>query len=428
MGKKISLIDYDKIYNEENLITNEKSINNSNEFLDDGIYSERIFGSFNESDNDKDIGTIGWINFDPYYVINPALFELVRKCIPKVNNIINFNIPIDHSGEKVQEPINEEDENRDPNFDIGLIEFKERFWNLMEEYTNKNKYQKEFDFLAKHNDLIFINKFPVYSSKLRPATMRGNTLIFDEINNDYNFLILYSKEIKDKVIENKENIDLLKLSLLYQIQSYTNIVHKKIIDQLKGKKGLIRRDIYGSRLDFSARNVITPLTTYQIDEVAMPYRTFGELYKFQIINLISKVKGINYNQATTEWEKGMLGYNEEFYNFMMELVKKTKNGLRFLLNRNPTISLGSILYVKVAVVKKDYKDLTLGISNNLLSAFSGDFDGDVLNIIGVMDPKAHKHFKKLSPESFIVNRDDGEFNSDFDLVKDQQLGIHILNN
>ena len=184
----------------------------------------------------------------------------------------------------------------------------------------------------------------------------------------------------------------------------------------------------GSRINFSARNVITPLIGRPLDEVAIPYKTFGELYKFQLINLISKVKGINYNEAQSFWQNAMLGFNEELYKYMNELVHKTKGGCTFILNRNPTISLGSMLYLKVGVIKKDYKDLTLGISNNLLSALSGDYDGDVLNIIPVFDNAMKEHFSLLSPQNFIVNRDNGKFNRDFDLAKDQILGIFILNN
>jgi len=114
---------------------------------------------------------------------------------------------------------------------------------------------------------------------------------------------------------------------------------------------------------------------------------------------------------------------------MNELIKKTKGGgCTFLLNRNPTISIGSILYLKIGKVKPDYDDVTLGISNNLLAVLSGDYDGDVLNIIPIFDTIMKEHFSLLSPDNLIVNRDDGRFNSDFDMAKDQVLGIFALNN
>jgi DNA-directed RNA polymerase beta' subunit len=423
MGKKVSLVNFNEIFSEENVITAWNPIEN-HEFSDSGIYSEKIFGSYNEEEDDKSIDTLGWVDLSPYYIINPLLFTNVKKCIPKVNKMINFNKSIDQNGNEVEntEEIGEDEF-------IGLIEFKDRFQELMDKYTDKDKYEKEYYFLMEHYDNIFIDKIPVFSHKLRPATLLAkNVLVFNEINNYYNFIIQYIAEIKDRIVS-EENLDLLLLPLLYNIQMYANTIHTKIInDYLKGKKGFLRKNIMGSRINFSARNVITPIIGHPIDEVAMPYKTFGELYKFQIINLVSKVKGINYNEAQRFWSKCMLEFNQEMYNYMMELVNKTKDGCGFLLNRNPTISLGSFLYLKIGFIKKDYKDLTLGISNNLLSALSGDYDGDVLNIIPIFDNEAKKYFSLLSPTNFIVDRNSGKFNGDFDLAKDQILGICILNN
>jgi hypothetical protein len=423
MGKKISLVDFNKIYNPENVITAWNPIEN-HEFSDEGIYSERIFGSYNEDDNDKEIDTLGWIDISPYYIINPLLFANVKKCIPRVNKMITFNKSIDQNGNEV-----ENDEEIGEDEFIGLMEFKDRFFDLLEKYADKEKYINEYNFLSEHSEQVFISKIPVFSHKLRPATLLAkNVLVFNEINNYYNFIIQYISEIKDRIVSD-ENLDLLLLPLLYNIQLYANTIHTKIInDYLKGKKGFLRKNIMGSRINFSARNVITPIIGHPIDEVAMPYKTFGELYKFQLINLVSKVKGINYNEAQKFWSKAMLGFNQEMYNYMTELIKKTKHGCTFLLNRNPTISLGSFLYLKIGFIKKDYRDLTLGISNNLLSALSGDYDGDVLNIIPIFDNEMKKHFSLLSPQNFIVNRNDGKFNNDFDLAKDQILGVYILNN
>jgi hypothetical protein len=423
MGKKISLVDFNGLYAQENLITNHVPVEN-HEFSENGIYSERIFGSYNEDEDDKDIDTIGWVDFAPHAIINPVLFYMVKRCIPQVNKIINYNKSIDQNGEEVEvvENVGEDDF-------MGLIDFKENFVDLLEKYTDKNKYQKEYDFLNKNMDKVFIDKFPVFSHKLRPATLLAkNVLVFNEINNYYNFIIQYNTEIRDKVVADGD-IDLLTLPLLFNIQMYANTIHTKIInDYLKGKKGFLRKNIMGSRINFSARNVITPIIGHDIDVVAMPYKTFGELYKFQLINLISTVKGINYNEANKFWEKAMLGFNQELYNYMMELVKKTKGGCSFLLNRNPTISLGSFLYLKIGYIKTDYTDLTLGISNNLLAALSGDYDGDVLNIIPIFDNTMKEHFSLLSPTNFLVDRNNGKFNGDFDLAKDQILGIFLLNN
>ncbi|PTU25951.1 hypothetical protein DA469_21110, partial [Bacillus subtilis] len=262
MGKKLSLIDFNEIYNEENLITRANPIEN-HEFSDDGIYSERIFGSYNEDDDDKDIDTIGWINIEPYYIINPILFTIIKKCIPSINKIINYQQSIDQNGENIDltEEIGEDDY-------IGLVKFKDNFDDLLEKYTDKKKYQKEYDFLIENHDKIFINKLPVFSHKLRPATLltgsKGKVLAFDEINNYYNFVIEYINQINEGVVSD-DSIDLLLLPLLYNMQFYANNILTRIISEyLRGKKGFLRKNIMGSRINFSARNVITPLIGHPI--------------------------------------------------------------------------------------------------------------------------------------------------------------------
>ena len=47
---------------------------------------------------------------------------------------------------------------------------------------------------------------------------------------------------------------------------------KSITDRLKGKEGRIRGNLMGKRVDFSARSVITPDATQDVDVVGIPYR------------------------------------------------------------------------------------------------------------------------------------------------------------
>lgn len=130
-----------------------------------------------------------------------------------------------------------------------------------------------------------------------------------------------------------------------------------------------------TRINYSARNVIGPLVGHRIDHVAMPYKTYLELYKKQIINLIVRFKGVSYLTANEIWRQATTEFNPEVYGYMLELNRKSKYGQYILLNRNPSISVGSILRLKIAIIKDDYDDMTLEISNNLLASLSGDYDG-----------------------------------------------------
>ena len=110
---------------------------------------------------------------------------------------------------------------------------------------------------------------------------------------------------------------------------------------------------------------------------------------------------------------------------MKEIIKN--NDVEVLLNRNPTINIGSILCLRIIDVKHDFNDLTMSVNNCDLTALAGDFDGDTLNLISIKDKTLSEIFKlTFSPQSLLINPKDGNFNEDFNLERDQVLGLNAL--
>ena len=65
------------------------------------------------------------------------------------------------------------------------------------------------------------------------------------------------------------------------------LLSEEILDAVKSKSGIIRNQICGTRINFSARNIISPARAgIKIDEIVLPYLTFLELYKFEIISIL----------------------------------------------------------------------------------------------------------------------------------------------
>lgn len=58
------------------------------------------------------------------------------------------------------------------------------------------------------------------------------------------------------------------------------------------------------------------------------------------------------------------------------------------------------------------------------------FDGDVLNIISLKSKDISDEFNKIfNPRhSLFVSRNDGKFNGDMNLFKDQLIGLYEFNN
>lgn len=58
------------------------------------------------------------------------------------------------------------------------------------------------------------------------------------------------------------------------------------------------------------------------------------------------------------------------------------------------------------------------------------FDGDILNIISLKTKKLIKEYDKaFNPrKNMFISRNDGLFNDDFNLFKDQLIGLYEFNN
>lgn len=409
---KCTFVNYSKDFEVNKVVTNHNPLENK-AFTDDGIFSESIFGNYHTTNQLQK----GWIDFGDNYIIHPLLFPYLKKVIPKLSRIIKSDRNINTEGEEVT--VSEIDM-------IGLIKLREEFDDIVEKYGDKNV--PEYQFIMENRDILFISKLPIFTSKIRPAMLvNGNTVVSDGINDIYNFIIKYSNELKDSNVDIEGELQIVKL--LSNLQDYVNQLSKAIIDGfLKQKKGFLRNNMMGTRINYSARNVIGPLVGYRIDSVAIPYKTYLELYKKQIINIIVRVKGISYLKATNIWRQATTKFDPEVYKYMVELNRKSKYGQYILLNRNPSISVGSVLRLRIEIIKDDYDDMTLEISNNLLPSLSGDYDGDVLNIVPLFNRRLIEAFECFTPAKLLIHPNDGKFNKDFSLEKEQKLGIFILNN
>ena len=88
-------------------------------------------------------------------------------------------------------------------------------------------------------------------------------------------------------------------------------------------------------------------------------------------------------------ENSKTHFDEKIYRYMLELKNNSVLGLKVIINRNPTINLGSTMIMGIENIKTDYSDITMSIPNSILAPMGADFDGDVLNIIPLFTTK-HK--------------------------------------
>ncbi|WPH64176.1 non-viral RNA polymerase beta-prime subunit [Staphylococcus phage vB_StaM_PB50] len=356
------------------VVTNHESIDKKGDFTEDGIFSEKIFGPDSEADN---ITNEAIVDLGNNYILNPLGYERVKKLIgnKRFQEIISSEKPIDENG-NVIEP---ED---DHNSYIGLIEFRKNFLKILKEEVKREKRKtKDYNRVVQWylSDLLFQNYVTVFSPKLRPATVNKATKTFrhSEINKDYNLLIAHSNSIKELDRHyTDDSVELQKLNLLSKIQDDSiNISDRVINENIKGKGGTIRKLLMGSRVGFSARSVIVPAPDLKLNEIRLNYTIFLEVYKPILANLMYVTENIPLAKGEEILDRALDTFNPKVYKYMRELVDKTENGMRVILNRNPSISESSVQILKIKDIIQDIESSVVGISNNILAGMGADYDG-----------------------------------------------------
>lgn len=374
---------------------------------------------------DFDIEFTGWISLGDNYIINPYYYNRLYDCLGQgiISEIINRRTVVDVDGNmSIDNPSgkdgNKKDKPKHPFIGIGLIDFRLRFEEIINYFkTKRKKKSNELDKILNESSSVFCSHIPVYSTMLRPQSNTSDTYYFNPIDKQINPIFSLSEKIKVA-----EEID--KHLILARIQQRVNALWEENFNQLNGKEGLIRGQLLGGSLNYTARNVIVPDPTLRDDEVALSYHTFLELFKFKIIYYLMKMDDTSLSKAYYEWKEAYK-FNQRVYEIMQFIVKREK--AKILMNRNPTLNYYSMLLMNVRNVKKDIEDFTLSVPLSVLPGLNADFDGDILNIIGMMNKELIYAFRKFDPVTrMIISRDSGLLNEYFALTKGQLIDLYYF--
>ena len=384
---------------------------------------------------DIDIGMTGWIVMNNYKIIQPAYYRILGNIIgTKGNTFLNIITPeYEVNKDGLITARDREQDTNNPFFGIGISEFHRRFDEIMNYYYDKKKNKRELiDMIRDEQDSIFTSCIPVYSSVLRPIAYGGEKYSFTKMDRKYN-------TIRAKVLLLNKDDDLDEMDSHYSIIHSQNVlksIQHEIMElwemtfaNVEKKHGHIREEIHGGRINFSARNVIIPDPELKSDEVVLGYLTFLELYRHEIVANLVRMLDCSYEFATEEWSRATRVFNPRIYEVMGYIINKHKP--KVVINRNPTINYGSLVCMTVKSVRHGLDDdYTMAIPISSLGDFNADFDGDILNIVSLKFGEVSKVFdEKFNPrKNMFVSRNDGTFNDNRNLLKDQMIGLYQFNN
>ena len=205
---------------------------------------------------DDDVSITGYLILkDKYWIIQPALYSALEAFIgaDRLAGIIEPKIEVDSNGNELPVISTKKDE---PFKGIGLLEFKDRFDEVMNFYLSKYPQKKHYyESIMGDRDKVWTHSIAVYSSLLRPSKLDNGSLKYEDCNDQFNMLAsLVYKCNDDKLAIDQKPKE--RLQLLYDIQYNINVLYNKLIDILKGKKGDIRSAIGGKILPLYNSNII----------------------------------------------------------------------------------------------------------------------------------------------------------------------------
>lgn len=270
---------------------------------------------------------------------------------------------------------------------------------------------------SRPEDMIY-KIFPVPPVAVRPSTKAdflASSTMEDDLTHKIADIVKANTRIRSQkestnetaVKFNQQNVHLLQYSIASYYDNESSLipkcerrgkVFKSLTARLKGKEGRIRGNLMGKRVDFSARTVITPDPTIDVNELGMPKKiamnlTFPEIvtpYNIERLDKLvrngrDKYPGANFVfQSNNSYRKPLhidLRYRKDKIELKLgDIVERhIVSGDYVLLNRQPTLHKLSMMGHKIKVIDND--DLsTFRLCPNVTKPYNADFDGDEMNV------------------------------------------------
>lgn len=370
---------------------------------------------------DDNFKMFGWIVLNEYYAIHPDLYKSIETlCGPskvnaetkkakgtKLQNMLFFNSEISQDGHLIgvmNRPVDE------PFFGIGMIEFYNRFDEIIDFYVAKYPKKKDiYEDIKADRDKVFTQSIPVFTTHLRPTDIQDKNMFFEPMNADYNMINIHAHRINKNRTKMDRDVK-QKNQYLYKMQMKIMDLYDKVIEVCKGKKGQFR-SLVGGRYNFSSRAVIAQDPSLRIDQLKLPYAELVITLQQQIINILRRLYNISMYEAYDIVYKAQTTKDERVAAIIDSIIKNTHpEGLPVILNRNPTINYGSILQM-FCIGYTD--DLTIRVPLQVLPPLAADFDGDSLNVFHIINriffDRAYEVFNPRN--AMYISRNDGTLNN-----------------
>lgn len=250
---------------------------------------------------------------------------------------------------------------------------------------------------------LLISVLPVIPPRARPFIMAGKSICHDDLTISMIEIIKLNHYIAQEQTSEIKRQKHIK-NLIFRIETTfnnsagkakhtNNRVLKGIKERISSKSGVIRNHLMGKRVNFSARSVIGPDVSLELNEIAIPHEIADVLVFPEYVNDINisiLQKMIYDNQINTISRDGHRFHVKYALNAANKSIltlkvgdiveRKLRDGDRVVLNRQPSLHRGSMMAKKV----KRCNGKSIRMSLGTTASFNADFDGDEMNLFPPM--------------------------------------------
>ncbi len=445
---KLLLTDVDEFCKNLPAITDQLEIKN-NKFTENGLFSQKIFGPVSTATcgcgnywGRNNIGeTCGTCNVDitynnqrkkrfakivlPYKVVNPMMYHIISKVgKTTIKNILTDMLIVLnvygyylYKGKYIRIHMDEIDR-KDYVIPKGAKVYAGRdgTYDLVMDLAKKNKKDDpSWQVIYDNMNIYYMNNVIVIPPDYRPASMNGDINKIDVYNTHLRTILRYCIVKSESVLLDVEKINRKHHKYLHQ---HIFELHEYVYDKLSKKKGMIRKNILGKRLDFSGRAVITPDPLLTFGECSIPYKMALELYKIDIAKLFLSCRKFNRMDKAFKYieEQIKLDKLDDF-----SIVSEHLAGNYIELNRQPTLHRIGLL----GFIMKLNRDHVIKLHPLVCESYNADFDGDQMAVYRPLSKEAIDECEqKLFIMSNLISPSTG--NVILSLSQDVVLGLYLL--
>ena len=360
----------------------------------------------------------------PFEILNPVIYFILIKYKMSLkvamDNILFYRIKYIMKSDGSIRKIKPEDLYTEEDEDFIVLEGLDGVLKLIDVLCERYPDSDEMKFIDENRDSITINNIPVIPPAFRNFSKNPNgTYSMDIINRYYSEILMRVGHIKNLPFKITKTQDIYK-NYFKTVQQHIFNLAEHILNKLGSKKGLIRGNILGKRIDFSGRAVISPGPELNVDECKIPYLICLEIFKPQFTTYLVNRNVYNlYNQASYAIENCILTKDYKLFNLMVDFCEDKI----CMLNRQPSLHRMSILGFKII----PYKGNTIKIHPLVTSCYNADFDGDQMAIyipVSIDTMFFKEIISKLGTWNNILSPANGTLN--FTPNQDIVLGIYEI--